>query len=275
MSKDLQIWLLVGCLVTLTGCCGPGRMPRSKLKQTQLSALEAYNRSQMLAGELSQSQQMAGQLAGEKAMAEARAAELERNLSIANERLTNLAQERSRLHDEYKHLLTNLPAPGGNNGPSKAFEELLRRFPQLEYDPISGVSRYTGEILFASGSNQLTPDGQKQLQEFAQIMNSPEAGPFNILIVGHTDDEAVVRPETRARHETNWELSAHRATAVVRQLAKIGVAEPRMGVAGYNKFQPAAPNISDNTKSLNRRVELFVLPPETSIAGRDKSISMK
>ncbi len=273
MSKDVRIWLLTGCLITLTGCCGPGFMPRSKLRQTQMSALQAHNRSQMLMGELSQSQQMAAQLASEKAMAEQQAAELQRNLSVANERLTNLAQERSRLHDEYKHLLTNLPSPGSN--PHKMFEELLRRYPQFEFDPVTGVSRFKDEILFDSGSNQLTPEGQKKLQEFARIMNDPDVRQFNILVVGHTDNEAVVKPETRVRHETNWELSAHRATAVVRQLAKIGVSEPRMGVAGYNKFQPAAPNTSDSSKSMNRRVELFILAPDANIAGRDQSVSMR
>jgi len=275
MSKDIHKWLLTGCLITLTGCCSaPGFLPRSKLRQTQLSALEAHNQAKMLGGELAQSQQMYSQLASEKAMTDAHAAELEQRLSVANERLNNLAAERSRLHDEYKNLLTNMPAPGAQ-GISKDYEALLRRFPQLEFDPISGASRFKSEVLFESGSNQLTPEGHKVLQQFAQIINDQDARHFNVLVVGHTDDEAVVKPQTRALHETNWELSAHRATAVVRQLAKIGVSEPRMGVAGYNKFQPTAPNTSSGNKSMNRRVELFVLAPDSSIAKRDQNLSMK
>lgn len=277
MTKSGITFCLLWGLIGLTGCQGLGTGfggPRSKLRQTQLQALNAYNRSQMLQAELGSAQQMAAQLSSEKMMADAHAADLEGKLAIANERLTNLANERSKLHDEYRNLLTNLPSPDANR-PNRRFEELCRKYPQFEFDPITGVSRFNVDIRFESGSNELSPEGYRALQEFASIMNDADARQFNILVVGHTDDETVVRPETRAKHETNWELSAHRATAVVRQLAKIGVAEPRMGVAGYNKFQPAAPNSSANSKSKNRRVELFVLAPDAAIAGRENSVSMK
>ncbi|SFJ11268.1 OmpA/MotB family protein [Planctomicrobium piriforme] len=269
MRKKLFILLALG---SLTGChC---LCPRWQLRQSQLRAYQAYNQSQMLASELGQSQQMASQLSTEKQLAEARAAELQRNLSVANERLNNLAQERTKLHDEYKHLLTNMPAPG-NSLTNKHFEDLCRKYPQFEFDPITGVSRFNADIVFDSGSNQLTPEGLRTLQEFARIMNDGDARQFNVLVVGHTDDEPVVQPTTRAKHETNWELSAHRATAVVRQLGKYGVSEPRMGVAGYNMYQPAVPNTNDGMRSKNRRVELFVLAPDASIAGRDSNVSQR
>ncbi len=279
MSQGIRKLVLTLSLVGLTGCCGGGlggRVvgPWAKLRATQLSAIQAYSQSQMLACELGQSQQMAAQLASEKMMVEGRAAELEHNLTIANQRLQNLADERSRLHDEYKNLLTSLPSPDSHR-PNAQFEELCRRFPQFEFDPITGISRFKVDLHFESGSAALSAESLRSLQEFAQIINTADARQLNILVVGHTDDEAVVRPETRARHETNWELSAHRATAVVRQLAKIGVAEARMGVAGYNKYQPVAPNNNDSAKSKNRRVELFVLAPDASIAGREQNISMK
>jgi chemotaxis protein MotB len=272
MSRNAQALLLALAFGSLTGCnCFCSRW---QLRQSQLRTYQAYNQSQMLASELGQSQQMVSQLATEKQLAESRAGELERNLKVANERLQNLAQERSKLHDEYKHLLTTLPAPGSGLT-NKHFEELCRRYPQFEFDPITGVSRFNAEIMFDSGSNQLTPEGQRVLQEFARILNDGDARQFNVLVVGHTDDEPVVRPDTRARHETNWELSAHRATAVVRQLAKYGISEPRMGVAGYNKFQPAIPNANDSSRAKNRRVELFVLAPDASIAGRDSNLSQR
>jgi chemotaxis protein MotB len=230
-----------------------------------------YQQGQVISGELAQTQNMAQQLAMGKQAAETRVAQLEKNLQVANERLTNLAQERSKLHDEYKHLLTSLPAPGNPLSASvaKLFEELCRKYPDFEFDPISGVARFNGELLFASGSNEIRPDGFRVLQEFASVINNGDVRQFNILVVGHTDDQPVVHPSTRAKHETNWELSAHRATAVVRQLGKYGVAEARMGVAGYSKNQPAAPNTSDSSRQLNRRVEIFVLPADTSIASKD------
>ncbi len=46
---------------------------------------------------------------------------------------------------------------------------------------------------------------------------------------------------------------------MVRQLGKIGLDEPRMGIAGYSKFQPVAANIDDSARQQNRRVEIYIL----------------
>lgn len=271
MSRDMRKLIAILALGSLTGCCH-NYVPKWQMRQTQLRSYQFYQQSKALSGQLANSQQMANQLAMEKQQAETRAAQLDGELRIANNRLNNLAQERSKLNDEYRNLLTSLPAPSAGFGSNKLFEDLCRRHPEFEYDPLTGVARFGKTLEFSSGSNELSQDSLRTLQEFTRIMNANENQQFNVLVVGHTDDEAVVRPETRAKHETNWELSAHRATAVVRQLAKFGMSEPRMGVAGYNKFQPAAPNASEANKQKNRRVELFVLVSELSVAGKEPPV---
>jgi chemotaxis protein MotB len=269
MSKDMRRLVAVLALASLTGChcfC-----PRWQLRQAQLRTYQMYRQGQMLAGELGQSQMLASQLTMENQQLAAKTGTLEQDLALANDRLRNLADERGKLNDEYKTLLTSLPSPGAplSGNLARMFEDLCRRYPEFEFDPLSGVARFNGELLFAEGSNEIRPDGFRVLQEFARIMNDNSARQFRILVVGHTDDQPVVHPQTRARHETNWELSAHRATAVVRQLARNGLSEPRMGIAGYNMYQPATPNTNDSARQKNRRVEIFVLPPETSIAAGD------
>jgi chemotaxis protein MotB len=56
--------------------------------------------------------------------------------------------------------------------------------------------------------------------------------------------------------------------AVEQFLNKSGVAEQRMGVAGYGPYQPIAANRSDADRQKNRRVEIYVLSPDAAIAGR-------
>lgn len=269
MSPDMRtLFLLVLLTASTTGCNSVA--PRKQLRQSQFRAYQMYQQARQYQGELAMSQQMSSQLAMENQGLQGRLADLDQKLQIANSRLGNLADERSRLHEEYKHLLTGLPAPHDPlSGGAARLAELSRRYPQFEFDPLSGSSRFNGDLMFAEGSNELRPDGLKVLQEFVRIMNEPDLRTFNILVVGHTDDQPVVLPGTRAKHETNWELSAHRATAVVRQLAKYGLEEPRMGVAGYNQYQPTAANRDDSGRQRNRRVEIFVLAPEASLAGHD------
>lgn len=276
MSIDMRKLLLILVAVSLVGCrC---YVPQKRLRQSQLQTYRIYHKNRQLAGELGQMQMSMGQVMLEKQQTEAQAAALQqslaaaqRDLSVANQRIDNLAQERSKIHQEYKNLLTSLPAPDNplHGSVNRRFEELARKYPDFEFDPVTGVSKFNGDLLFATGSNQIRPEGLKLLQEFASIMNSTDARQFNILVVGHTDDQPVVTESTRTRHETNWELSAHRATAVVRQLAKNGLAEARMGAAGYSMFQPKVPNRDDGARQQNRRVEIFVLAPDAAVAGRE------
>ena len=58
---------------------------------------------------------------------------------------------------------------------------------------------------------------------------------------------------------SNWELSAYRATTVLRYLASVGVPEDRMSAAGYSSTKPLVPYTDPNAYSVNRRVDIVVL----------------
>ena len=123
--------------------------------------------------------------------------------------------------------------------------------------------------MFDSGSADLKPESRALLQEFAAILNDAEAGELKILVVGHTDDERVAKPTTRAKHPTNWHLSTDRADTVVLALAKLGISEERMAAMGYSKYQPATDNYDDAAREMNRRVEIFILAPDAVLAQWD------
>ena len=250
------------------GTVGCNAVPLYQYRQSQLQTLQMYRQSQAMAGQLASASQTAAQLAMEKQQFEQMAAQSQHDLQIANERLANLGAERLELHARYSNLLTGLSS--GNNplssGATKRFEELARKYPEFEFDPYTGVSKFTGDLLFATGSSEVRTDAHPVLQEFARIMNDPEAKQFNILVVGHTDDQPVKKAATRAKHANNWELSAHRATSVVDALSKQGLAEHRMGVAGYSQYQPIAANSDEHSRQRNRRVEIFILAQDAKIA---------
>jgi chemotaxis protein MotB len=257
-------------LVALTGAAafsssGCGR--RWQMRQAQLQTMEMYKYSQGLGSQLAQSQQSAAQY-------EQMAAQLQASLDTANQRIANLTNERGALQDEYKNLLTGLK-PGDNplnSAANRKFEELARKYPEFEFDPTTGVSRFNGDLLFASGSDEIRDKGRVLLTEFSKIMSDPDTKQFHILVVGHTDDMAIARNVTRASHPTNWDLSVHRSTAVVKTLAKMGIEEPRLGAAGYSMYQNAVPNSDDSARQQNRRVEIFVLAPDAAIAGREPGV---
>jgi len=109
-----------------------------------------------------------------------------------------------------------------------------------------------GKVLFVSGSADLSKGAEPILDKIIGIIQSYEE--YNVNIKGHTDNT----PISTAQFASNWELSAIRATSVLKYLIKQQVDPGRLTATGYGDIFPLVPNISAENKALNRRVE-FVL----------------
>jgi chemotaxis protein MotB len=80
---------------------------------------------------------------------------------------------------------------------------------------------------------------------------------LDILVEGHTDNVPIKTEFIK----DNWDLSALRATSVVRLLQwKYNVSPERMTAGGRSQFVPKVANDSDAGKSQNRRTEIIILP---------------
>ncbi len=259
-------------MLGITGC---GSVPANQYRMSQINAMRLYQQGQQLAGERDQAQQLANNMAVDRQQLEQANSDLQNRLNVANQRVDNLMAERAQVHGKYQDLLTSTNQNGNplSDDATRRFEELSKRFPGFEFDPKTGVSRFDEAILFDSGSDQLRPDAAPLLKEFSQIMNGNDSRRLNILIVGHTDDQAINKASTKSRHPTNWHLSTNRANSVVLQLTKLGIGETRMGAAGYSMYQPVAANTDRQSRQLNRRVEIFVLAPDAVVAGWDPATS--
>ncbi len=112
-----------------------------------------------------------------------------------------------------------------------------------------------GRYLFDSGVAELKDSARVIFNNLAQLFR--EHPDYRIAIRGHTDDLSI---ETE-RFPSNWELSAIRATTVLRYFIQQGLDPERMTATGYADFIPLVPNDSPENRAINRRVE-FVLAKE-------------
>ncbi len=262
MLRRTRICTYTGLLMVVlptVGCqSGP---PRFALQQSQLRAQQLYQQSKALAMERDGLGSTANQLAAEKAA-------MEQQLAAANARLDNLASSNNQLEERMRTMLTS-NKPGNNPlsaDSNRRLDELRRKYKDFDFDPQTGVSKFSTDLMFASGSDELTPKAKEILNEFAQIMNQGDARDLKVLVSGHTDDRPIKHRTTADRHHDNMGLAAHRALSVERALKKSGIAENRMGVSGYGPYQPVEPNTSEKSRQKNRRVEIFVLAPNASVA---------
>lgn len=107
--------------------------------------------------------------------------------------------------------------------------------------------------LFEVGKAHLTLEAQSMLD---QVVPHLLRLPNPIRVEGHTDNA----PIKTALYPSNWELSAARATSVVRYLVeKHDISPLRVSATGYGEFRPIAPNDSLANKAKNRRIDLVIL----------------
>jgi chemotaxis protein MotB len=109
-----------------------------------------------------------------------------------------------------------------------------------------------GPMFFAQGKADLRPEVTKFLDRLAQIIKQT---PYDIHIVGHTDDRAI----NTGMFPSNWELSLVRASHVARYLIDAGGIHPsRFMVIGRGEYEPVSDNTDEQSRALNRRVEIII-----------------
>ena len=116
------------------------------------------------------------------------------------------------------------------------------------------------DSLFELGTATLTSAGAERLQTV--IAHLQAAYPRRtIWVEGHADNTPLSE-ELRERFASNWELSAARATTVVRHLIENSDVHPAQFVAvSYGATDPVASNETARGRRRNRRVRIAVLPP--------------
>lgn len=115
-------------------------------------------------------------------------------------------------------------------------------------------------ILFDSGKAEVKDDGRAVLGKVGSILNTVKDK--NIRIEGHTDNKPIAGG-LKEKYPTNWELSTARATAVARYLEDHARVDPKRLVAtGYGEFRPVASNETPESRALNRRIEIVLVPKD-------------
>ncbi len=120
------------------------------------------------------------------------------------------------------------------------------------------VIRMRDNVFFATGMADLNPEAYPVLDDIAVIFKTYDD--FRVDIAGHTDD----RPINNFRFPSNWELSAHRATIVLRHFIDHGIDAARLTATGYAEVMPLEPNYSNEARARNRRVE-FIMNKEMNM----------
>ncbi len=164
------------------------------------------------------------------------------------------------------------PAPGVSDGDRVSRDEVRDELDSLrQYAGMSGdISVETIErgisvtlrekVTFLPGDARLLEGTEAMLDGIARILKRHDS--YLIEISGHTDNVPI---RTRG-YPSNWELSAARATSVLKYfISKHGIDPARFTIRGDGEQRPLIPNDSPEHRALNRRVEIRLTEREPAL----------
>jgi chemotaxis protein MotB len=125
---------------------------------------------------------------------------------------------------------------------------------KVKIDDGRAVLQLDSDVLFASGSANLTPAGLAAVQEIAKVLAAESDAKFQVE--GHTDSDQIKTKE----FPTNWHLGADRAINVTLEMVKAGMPANRISAATYADTNPVADNSTPDGKKANRRIDLVWMP---------------
>lgn len=267
ISRTLGI--LVSCLFVLAFAgCGVNK----KIHESVLKDLESVK------GELAATRSQNESLDQQIETLKSRMAELESLLAARNTEVEALRQhnlELVNIRDNQAMEIAELQARTGQvtETKNKEIEKLKGTYEnlvgELQEEIKKGEIRVTQvldrlsvnmveRILFDSGSAEIKPEGIKVLERLGNILK--KVTDKQIRVEGHTDN-IPIGGKLAEKFPSNWELSAARATTVVKFLSeKAGVDPKLLSAAGYSMYRPIASNDNKEGRAQNRRIEITLLP---------------
>lgn len=139
-------------------------------------------------------------------------------------------------------------------------ERKLEQAVSVETDPRGVKIELASSSLYELGSADIKKTMILIIKDVGISIQKLDIKDFLIEVEGHTDDV----PIKSIRYESNWELSAHRATNVVKELIKSGLPANHLKASGFADSRPLVPNKDQNGVSIpvnqekNRRVVIYV-----------------
>lgn len=231
--------------------------------------------------ELSQSLTMARR---HSQQTETRVADLRARMTSQQSQQTESAKKARRFERAYENSRTRVRELQKNlvavQKKLLRFEDRIRFQIQLEKDMKAQLSRerrrgivqvrregdrvlisIASAILFKSGSAKIRSESKALLVKFSSLLR--RYANREVQVQGHTDN-VQISDRLAERWETNWELSAARATRVLRYFVEVGNLDPRrVSGAGMGEFRPIADNDTREGRRTNRRIEIIIYPPDS------------
>jgi chemotaxis protein MotB len=149
------------------------------------------------------------------------------------------------------------PKPPSHKGIQKKLSEIRQMLERAGVP--SEVKSFGAIVRLRINTDKLFPVGddkpyREAIPLIMELCRKLKEFDFPITIEGHTDTV----PTNSRRFPSNWELSAARATNVLRMFIQCGYNPGHLSAEGCGEFRPIAPNTTEEGRRRNRRIEVVI-----------------
>ena len=250
--KNSMVTMFVLALAFLISSCG---IPQEQFDKSQKDLTDSQAAMELKVKELNDCNKKLQSC--QKNADEAKAA-----LSSLGSEYSSMEEKHANLDADYNamaKLLANIKQ--ANKLRQKAMDELLSKFEKLISSGKLSIGVNDGrmviqlpsEVLFKIGKANLSKEGKTAIADVAEVLKTIEGRKFQIA--GHTDNQ-----RAKSRVNSNWTLSYKRARSVFDLMVKTELDESLLSIAAYAEYSPVASNEDKETRKLNRRIEIVLLP---------------
>ena len=167
--------------------------------------------------------------------------------ALVEKRNARIAEQQRKQNEVMQTMVKNL---------NQAMDPLVKSdLVNVNQTPRGVVVDINASALFEQGDAVLQRSAARTLSAVAKIL---EAGTQAIEVEGHTDDIPIFTPQ----FPSNWELSAARASSVVRLFIEQGILAERLRAVGLASYHPISSNETAEGRVRNRRVTVIILAPQ-------------
>jgi len=259
---------LIVVVALLAGCVSSGT--HEALQKEHATTLDSLKQTE---GALDKEKLKSNELAARIKRLESDIASATRAREALEAEKSGMLSDKSKLQasiDDMKRALADLARRKAEaDGRLAEFKSLINRFKslidagKLKVKIADGrmVVELASDVLFPSGSANLSKDGQASIKEVAGVLASIPDRKFQVE--GHTDNV----PIKSLQYPSNWELAAARSITVAKTMVEAGMPPERISASSYGENKPARTNETLEGRAGNRRIEIVVVPDLSSLPG--------
>ncbi|MCT7634482.1 OmpA family protein [Aliarcobacter butzleri] len=185
--------------------------------------------------------------------------------------MLSFVEKQEQLNDEIKKLEQNIEARKDLLQLLK--DELIKEDINVDIDKENGNMRLKSDLLFQSGSADISQEGKRQIGKIAKMLVSKLqeekyiTAIDTVFIEGHTDNKPINGAYKNGRSWTNKELSSQRAINTFSEMnfetnneilsLKNIKNKSLLSYSGYAETRPLCFEDNDECRNKNRRIEFY------------------